>query len=95
VANRLAHLDALGLTGETVSVSINRCQTAMFGRIARRADIERALPDRVIHYVAADPALATEASNTGQPMVQLGPKRPVSKTIRRIGDWIQTLRKAN
>jgi pilus assembly protein CpaE len=95
VANRLTHLDALGVTGETVSVSINRCQTGMFGRIARRADIERALPDREIHYVAADPALAAEAANTGQPMVQLGPRRPVSKTIRRVGDWIQTLRKAS
>jgi pilus assembly protein CpaE len=93
VSHRLAHLDALGLSAGAVTVAINRCRTGLFGRVARRADMARALPDKHVLYVAADPALAAEAANTGHPMADIGSKRPVSKNIRRIGDWIQALRK--
>jgi Flp pilus assembly CpaE family ATPase len=60
--------------------------------VARKADIDGALGGQSVLYVASDPALAAEAANTGRPMTQIAPRRAVNKNIRRIGQWIDSIR---
>lgn len=95
IANKQKYLDDLGISGESAAVIVNACQTNLFGRVSRKAEIDRTFAGRRIFYVRRDIASVTEAANTGRPMMQAAPNRAIARNIRRVGDWLQSIAAAS
>lgn len=94
LSSKLRHLGSLEIPHEKSAVAVNRCKMSLLGGFSRKADVGRALEGHEIIYVAADDGLAAEAANTGRPMAHLSPRRGVSRTIRKLAEWIETVRKS-
>lgn len=91
IVTKQKHLDALSIGQDRAAIIVNACDTNILGRISRKSEIDRTLAGRQIFYVRRDTASAMEAANTGRPIMQAAPNRSISKNIRRVGDWIQTI----
>jgi len=91
IVNKQKHLDGLSIGQDRAAIIVNACDTNLLGRISRKSEIDRTLAGRQIFYVRRDTASAMEAANTGRPMMQAARNRPISKNIRRVGDWIHSI----
>ncbi len=91
IASKQKHLDELNIEADRSAIVVNSCATNLFGGISRKSEIERTFVGRRVFYVPRDTASAAEAANTGRPMMQTGPRRSIGKSIRRVGNWIETL----
>jgi pilus assembly protein CpaE len=91
IVNKQKYLDDLSIERDRAATIVNACDTNFLGRISRKSEIDRTLAGRQIFYVRRDTASAMEAANTGRPMMQAARNRPISKNIRRVGDWIQSI----
>ena len=92
LAGRLEHVEALSIEPERIGVVFNQCETNALGRVKHTSDIDRAFQGRRLFYVPRDVRTATEAANTGRAMAEIAPRRPVSKSIRPIGDWLKGMK---
>lgn len=95
IINKQKHLDSLTIRRDKAAIIVNACDTNLLGRISRKGEIDRTFSGRQIFYVRRDTALAVEAANTGRPLMLAAPNRPISKNIRRVGDWIQSVKSAS
>jgi pilus assembly protein CpaE len=86
------HLDELGIERDRAAIVVNACDTNLLGRVDRKAEIEKTFTGRRIFYVPRDRNSASEAANTGRPMMLAASSRAITKNIRRIGDWIHSIR---
>ncbi|WP_165820054.1 AAA family ATPase [Microvirga sp. KLBC 81] len=87
---RVQHVDSLDIPLERTKVVVNQCDATLFGSVARKPDIDRVLVRSTPIYIRRDAATANQAANTGRPMLDLAPRRPVSKSIRQLATWMQT-----
>ncbi len=85
-----AMLDRLGVDRKRTVFVVNRCDTTLLGGVARRAEIERALPGREILMIRRDEALATEAADLGRPILEFAPKKPLGRDVRALADRLAT-----
>jgi pilus assembly protein CpaE len=92
ISSRLKHLADLEIGTDRTCVVVNKCETNFFGRAARKTEIERSLGGHRALFVPNNSRLAAEAANTGRPMVQAGPGRSTSKSIRCVASWIEAVR---
>lgn len=92
LAKRVEHVTSLDISPEKTQVVVNQCDVTLFGSIARKPDIGRVLAQGTPIYVRRDTATANQAANTGKPMLDLAPRRPVCKSIRRLAKWAQLVR---
>lgn len=95
IASKQKHLDDLTVDRDRAAIVVNACETNFFGRISRKHEIDKTFAGRQIFYVRRDTASASEAANTGRPMILSAPNRSISKNIRRVGDWIHSIRSAS
>ncbi|AMJ62715.1 hypothetical protein AXW83_22590 [Bosea sp. PAMC 26642] len=86
---KLAHLDDLLIGAAKIGIVVNHCQSNLFGRIARRADIESALHRRQIFCVRSDDGAVQEAMNAGRPLTELSPGNRVVKDVRVLAQWVE------
>jgi pilus assembly protein CpaE len=91
LANRVRYVENLEIPSERIAIVVNQCEMGLFGQVPRKAEIDRTFPARQVRYVPLDLATATLAANTGRPMVELGSRKAVSKSIRQLVNWIQTV----
>jgi pilus assembly protein CpaE len=91
LTKRIQHVDSLEIPVERTRVVVNQCDTTLFGSIARKPDIDRVLARGTPIYMPRDAATASQAANTGRPMLDLAPRRPVCKSIRQLAKWVQTV----
>lgn len=92
ITNKQKHLDDLSIGPDRAVIVINGCETNFLGRVARKSEIERAFGGWQVFFVRRDTNAATEAANTGRPMMQTSPNSAIGKNIRRIGGWIEATR---
>ncbi|MFC5085769.1 AAA family ATPase [Microvirga arabica] len=88
---RMKHVEALEVPHEQIKVVVNKCDVTFFGKIPRKADIDRVLSRGSPIYVPRDSVTANEAANTGRPMLEIAPRRSVCKSIRGLANWVQTV----
>ena len=91
LANRVRYVEDLEIPSKRIAVVVNQCEIGLFGQVPRKAEIDRTFRAREVRYIPLDLATATLAANTGRPMVELASRRPVSKSIRQLVNWIQTV----
>lgn len=84
---RVQHVDFLTIPAERTKVVVNQCQVTFLGAIPRNPHIERGLSRDKPIYVRQDATVANQAANTGRPMMELAPRRPICKSIRQIAQW--------
>ncbi len=87
----LNHIDALGISDTKVATVVNRVDADLLGRISRRNLVERALPKRRTFYVREDRSNLGNASDVGRPLLDLVPNSRVSRDIKRLAEWVETL----
>lgn len=92
ITNKQRHLDELSIGPDRAAIVINGCQTGFLGRIERKSEIEKTFAGWPIFFVRQDTNAATEAANTGRPIMQSSPRSSIGKNIRRIGSWIESMR---
>lgn len=81
--------------GDTsVAVVINRCQSRLFGGIARRQHVQHVLAREKVFYVRDDPAAALESINTGAPIVTGSASSKIAKDIKNIAEFCANITSA-
>ncbi len=88
LAGSLAHLESVSVPAGKVAAAVVRTDTDVFGRVARRALIERALGARRVFCVRRDDVSAAEALDVGQSILELAPNARVSRDLRQVADWV-------
>lgn len=87
----LAGLDRLAVPTERIVVAVNGCAVDLFGRVSRKAEIERALPGRNIIHVRRDSASVSGAQDVGRPLLETSPRLAVSRELRGLAGSVETL----
>jgi pilus assembly protein CpaE len=67
----------------TIAVALNRCDTGLFGQIARRQHVESVIGGEKVFYVRNDKS-ALESINVGTPLTLSGSRRRASRDIAAI-----------
>jgi pilus assembly protein CpaE len=69
-----------GVTGVfgQIAVAVNRCETGLFGRVARRQHVESVIARERLFYIRNDSA-ALESINMGTPLTLMSSRRKVSR----------------
>lgn len=91
LVKRMQHVEALEIPAHRTRVVVNQCDVSLLGTIPRKSDIERLLSQGRPIYVRRDNVAASQSANTGQPMLDVAPRRPVCKSIRQLAQWVQTV----
>jgi tellurite resistance protein len=86
---KLAHLDAISAPTARVAVAVNGCAADLLGRVARRAEVDRALPGRRVFYVRRDSAAVDGALDIGRPLGEVSPNSRVARDIGKIARWAE------
>ena len=89
LAATLGRIDALGIPEKKVSAVVNMVDTDFFGRVSRRAVIDRALAQRRTFFIQRDNQSAGSALDVGRPLLQLVPNSKIAKNIRRLAEWLE------
>jgi pilus assembly protein CpaE len=88
---RLKHVESLEVPQEQIKVVVNKCDVTLIGKVRRKQDIDRVLSRGEPLYIPRDSATANEAANSGRPMLEIAPRRPVSKSIRGLAHWVRAV----
>lgn len=88
---RMRHIESLEVPHERIKIVVNKCDFSLFGKVRRKQDVDRVLSRGNPLYIPRDFAIANEAANTGRPILEIAPRRPVSKSIRVLAHWVRTV----
>jgi pilus assembly protein CpaE len=67
-----------------IVVALNRCESGLGGRVARRQHVSRVLGNQTVVYVRQDTAAANHSLNTGVPISSSSPSNKIAKDIRAL-----------
>ena len=87
---KLDYLRELAVPEARTATVLNGAEVDVFGRVARRAEIEGVLGGRRCFYVRRDGGTVDEAANVGRPLMELAPGSRIGRDIRHLADWIET-----
>jgi pilus assembly protein CpaE len=65
-----------------IVVALNRCESGLLGRVARRQDASRVFGRQTVVYVREDSAAANRSLNTGMPISMTNSSNKIAKDIR-------------
>jgi Flp pilus assembly CpaE family ATPase len=91
VANTLEDVKELDAPPSKIVVALNRCETSLFGGIARSQHVQSILGDQTVITVRDDRSNATHAVNTGIPMAVGHARSKASKDIRALTSLVGEL----
>lgn len=86
---RLGHLKDLGVPETRFAAVLVQADVDLLGRVARRAETERALAGHRTFFVRRDHASVGEAGDVGRPLMETAPGTRVARDIRRVAEWIE------
>jgi pilus assembly protein CpaE len=90
VADTLAAVRAVQPLPVKIVVALNRCETRLFGGVARGDHISRILRNETVLTIRADSGVATHANNTGIPVSLASPSSKIAKDIRALAALAKT-----
>jgi pilus assembly protein CpaE len=74
-----------------IVVVLNRCESGLVGRVARRGHVNRALGNQTVIYVREDTAAANHSLNTGVPISITSRTNKISKDVRALASLVSGL----
>jgi len=95
VADALAAVRSIEPIPPNIAVALNRCESQLFGRIARSDHVTRLLGSETVLTVREDTASAAHSVNTGIPLVIGSPSSKISKDIRAFAKLLAGLTPAS
>jgi pilus assembly protein CpaE len=90
VADTLAAVRAVQPLPVKIVVALNRCETRLFGGVARGDHISRILRNETALTIRGDSGAATHANNTGIPVSLASPSSKIAKDIRALAALAKT-----
>jgi pilus assembly protein CpaE len=91
VAETLDAVKGIESTPQQVVVGLNRCDTGLFGGIARRGHVKKVLEREKVLYVRDESGAATESVNTGVPVSIASRSSKISKDIQAFAALLATI----
>ncbi len=84
----LSRLGEIAVPTEKVAAVIGPCDCDLIGRVTRRPEIDKALPEYRRFYIRRDVAAVGAAHDAGQPLMEMAPGSRVARDIRSLADWV-------
>jgi Flp pilus assembly CpaE family ATPase len=91
VADALAAVRSVEPIPPRIVVALNRCETQLFGRIARSQHVTKILGGETVLTVRDDTRTATHSVNTGIPAAVGSPSSKISRDIRALAGLLAGL----
>ncbi|MFO1148340.1 MAG: hypothetical protein U1E62_08185 [Alsobacter sp.] len=85
---KLAGLASVGIERKTIVPVINFCKSDIFGRPARRKEIDPLFAPSEPVLIVADHDVATDCNDTGESIIQGAPRSSLSRDIRKLAEAV-------
>lgn len=87
----LSHVGEIGVATGKVAAVVGPCDCDLIGRVTRRREIDKALPEYRRFYIRRDVAVVGAAHDAGRPLMEMSPGSRVARDIRSLAEWIAGL----
>ncbi len=91
----LSRLREIAVSADRVAAVVGPCDADLIGRVTRRREIDKALPEYRRFYIRRDVAAVGAAHDAGRPLMEMSPGSRVARDIRALAEWVAGLTDAS
>lgn len=84
----LSGLGEIAVPMDKVAAVVGPCDADLIGRVTRRREIDKALPEYHRFYIRRDVAAVAAAHDSGRPLMEMSPGSRVARDIRMLAEWV-------